>query len=243
MSPRKSGPVLLELLKDNPRPTVPGAGVPAAEPVSGAGMWNWAGRTIRVPAGYIFAAVAVFVAFGLLGYVIGYGRAERVAEADAVRRAQQAVPAHDPLDDAPLNLNLTSPRPEDPAVEPGLSPVVPETGRADAASEAEEAAEPGGDRAPLRQAGLNYYVIVRDLPAEGDRLVAWLDGRGIPAMTEPVGGGLVKVIVLEGFARGQASSAQALSYKEHLRELGRRWKREHRGSSDFSDLYLEKYSG
>ena len=49
--------------------------------------------------------------------------------------------------------------------------------------------------------------------------------------------------VQAGFERGQASSARALSFKQYLRELGARWKRDQRGSSDFSDLYLEKHRG
>ena len=234
MAPRKAGPVLLELIRDSSRPT-PGVAAPA-EPSSG-GMWNWAGRTIRVPAGYVFVVAAVVAAVGLLGYVIGYGRAERIAEGEAARRAQQSIPVTDPLDQSPLNLNLTSPQPERPLSDPVPSRPVSGSG---IPAEARPAGPAGAPPDP-REASLNYYVIVRDLPSEGARLVAWLGEQGVPALTEPVSGGLVKVVVTEGFARGQASSAQALSYKEHLRELGRRWKRDQKGSSDFSDLYLEKY--
>jgi hypothetical protein len=185
-----------------------------------------------VPAGYVFVVAAVVVAAGLLGYVIGFGRAERIAEADAARRAQQTATVNDPLSEAPLNLDLTAPTPEEPVED-----------EASAGAEAGPPAQPerAADEGDPRTAGLNYYVIVRDLPAEGARLVEWLEARGVAAMTEPVSGGLVKVIVLQGFPRGQASSARALAFKEHLRELGRRWKRDFRGSSDFSDLYLEKY--
>lgn len=240
MSSRRSGPVLLELVRDSPRPSSSGGGAPAPVEGGGPGVLNWAGRTIRVPAGYIFVVAAVILASGIFGYVIGYGRAERVAQqAEAQQRAQLAV--DDPLDSGPPTLNLTAPRPEEPRIESALS--VP----ADPASTSESG---DGEERPLvtddgdpRVEGLNYYVLVRDLPAEGDRLVAWLDSRGIPAITEPVSGGLVKVIVVDGFERGQASSARALSFKQHLRELGARWKREHKGSSDFSDLYLEKHRG
>ena len=239
MPSRKAGPVLYELIRDSSRPATGGpAAVPSAEPEAGPSLWNWAGRTIRVPAGYVFAVAAVVVAVGMIGYVIGYGRAEQKFKEESARQARQAVVTSDPLDDAPLNLNLTAPRPEESGLASGLET---NTETDDTGTPGPAEAEPADPT--QRQAGLNYYVIVRDLPAEGQRLVAWLDSRGIPAVTEPVSGGLVKVIVVEGFARGQASSAQALSYKEHLRELGRRWKREHRGSSDFSDLYLEKFQG
>ena len=212
-------------------------------------MLNWAGRTIRVPAGYIFVVAAVILASGIFGYVIGYGRAKDVAKrAAAQEKAQLSV--NDPLDSGPPNLNLTAPRIEEPRIESRL-PITPRdedsasdsSGVADADStpvEQPAAPEPDGDP---RIAGLNYYVLVRDLPAEGERLVEWLGAQGIPAMTEPVSGGLVKVIVLDGFERGQASSARALSFKQYLRELGARWKRDQRGSSDFSDLYLEKHRG
>lgn len=238
--PRKAGPVLYELVRERPRGGSEVAGAAPAPETTGSGLWNWAGRTIRVPAGYLFVVAAVIVAAGLVGYVIGYGRAERLAEADAVRRAQQSVPVNDPLTEGPINLNLTAPSPEAPTPDE-RRPAAGERdeGSAESAPPQEPAETDGDPRTP----DLNYYVLVRDLPAEGARLVEWLEARGVAAMTEPVSGGLVKVIVLEGFPRGQASSARALAFREHLRELGRRWKRDHRGSSDFSDLYLEKHDG
>lgn len=241
MSSRRTGPVLLELVRDSPRPqsSASSSAPTQDEPAPGSGMLNWAGRTVRVPAGYLFVVIAVIVAVGLLGYTIGYGRASQIAEQQRARELGAVI--NDPLDSGPPDLNL-APRPEEPAVESTLA--ISETSEQpnDAATGAQTPAEqqPSGD---ARTEGLNYYVLVRDLPAEGDRLVAWLDSRGVPAMTEPVSGGLVKVIVLDGFERGQASSARALSFKQHLRELGARWKRDHKGSSDFSDLYLEKFRG
>lgn len=237
---RKAGPVLYELVRDRPHGISPGGearGAPRAPAEPAAGLFNWAGRTIRVPAGYLFVVAAVIVAAALLGYVIGFGRAERLAEADAARRAQQAAAIADPLTEAPITLELTAPSPERPAPA-GRDR---ETAAAAAPAESDSPAEAATDPADPRLPGLNYYVIVRALPAEGERLVAWLGERGVRAMAEPVSGGLVKVIVLEGFPRGQASSARALAFREHLRELGRRWKRDQRGSSDFSDLYLEKH--
>jgi len=211
-------------------------------------MLNWAGRTIRVPAGYIFVVAAVILASGIFGYVIGYGRAKDVVKREAAQEKAQ-LSVNDPLDSGPPTLNLTAPRIEEPRVESRLpanedsaenaresSPAV-----GDAGASVEPAAAPPQTGGDPRIEGLNYYILVRDLPSEGERLVEWLSGQGIPAMTEPVSGGLVKVVVLDGFERGQASSARALSFKQYLRELGARWKRDHRGSSDFSDLYLEKH--
>lgn len=213
-------------------------------------MLNWAGRTIRVPAGYIFVVAAVILASGIFGYVIGYGRAKDVVKREAAQEKAQ-LSVTDPLDSGPPTLNLTAPRIEEPRVESRLpvnqnSPAntgdsTTETVDAGAVVEPAAAAPQASD--DPRTAGLNYYILVRDLPAEGERLVDWLGSQGISAMTEPVSGGLVKVVVLDGFERGQASSARALSFKQYLRELGARWKRDHRGSSDFSDLYLEKHRG
>ena len=241
MSPRKQGPVLFELVRDSPRSTSGGPGPVATDTGGSGGMLNWAGRTVRVPAGYIFVVAAVIATAGILGYVIGFGRAEQVYDDKARQQAQLGADVTDPLDSGPVEINLTAPQPEAPALQSRLSGAAGDATDRDTSSRSTNPAQTGRDESS-RQPGLNYYVLVRDLPAEGDRLVAWLDTRGIPALTEPVSGGLVKVIVLQGFERGQASSARALSYKQHLRELGARWKREHGGSSDFSDLYLEKYS-
>jgi len=236
--------VLFELVRDGHRPASAVPHVPMdAEEGRGGGMWNWAGRSIRVPAGYIFVVAAVVVAAGLFGYVIGYGRAQRVADAEAAQRARQSVPENDPLTSAPLNLELTSPSPEGPEVPPELAQSAdPADANADATTD-ESAGPPEGADADPRDDGLNYFVLVRDLPTEGQRLVGWLRGRGVPAMTEPVSNGLVKVIVLEGIAGDRTSAADTLALKQYLRELGARWKRDHRGSSDFSDLYLERHDG
>ncbi len=242
MSSRRTGPVLLELVRDSPRPqsSASSSAPTQDEPTPGSGMLNWAGRTVRVPAGYLFVVIAVIAAVGLLGYTIGYGRASQIAEQQRARELGAVV--NDPLDSGPPDLNL-APRPEEPPVQSTLATSEgAEQQPADAPAQPPAQSEQSTSGDP-RTEGLNYYVLVRDLPAEGDRLVAWLDSRGVPAMTEPVSGGLVKVIVLDGFERGQASSARALSFKQHLRELGARWKRDHRGSSDFSDLYLEKHRG
>jgi len=234
--------VLFELVRDGHRPGGVASHAPMMDAEEGhaGGVWNWAGRSIRVPAGYLFVVAAVVVAAGLFGYVIGYGRAQRVAEAEAAERARQTVPENDPLTDAPLNIELTSPSPEGPEVRPA-SERENAGRRRGAGSGAEDQSEPDDAGGDPREDGLNYFVLVRDLPTEGERLVSWLAERGVPAMTEPVSNGLVKVVVLQGVPGDQASSAQTLAFKQHLRELGARWKRDHRGSSDFSDLYLERH--
>ena len=238
--------MLFELVRDGHRPggVAPHAPMMDAEEGHAGGVWNWAGRSIRVPAGYLFVVAAVVVAAGLFGYVIGYGRAQRVAEAEAAERARQSVPENDPLTEAPLNIELTSPSPEGPEVRPASEREGEGTGPdAGSGSRSEAEGERGADAAggDPREDGLNYFVLVRDLPTEGERLVSWLAERGVPAMTEPVSNGLVKVVVLQGVPGDRASSAQTLAFKQHLRELGARWKRDHRGSSDFSDLYLERH--
>jgi hypothetical protein len=100
-----------------------------------------------------------------------------------------------------------------------------------------------GSPADPREPGLNYFRLVT-LPAsaatEGHRAVSFLQAQGIDAVLLPDNNGrAVKLMALPGFAK--PGSPEGKKFEERLKSLGRSWKAQHRGSSDWSDLLAEKY--
>jgi hypothetical protein len=50
----------------------------------------------------------------------------------------------------------------------------------------------------------------------------------------------LKLVVLRGFTK-PLSDPEAKRFEEQIKALGRKWKAEHRGTTDFRDLIAEKY--
>lgn len=99
-----------------------------------------------------------------------------------------------------------------------------------------------GSASDPREPGLNYFRLVT-LPAasdEGSRTVAFLQSEGVDAVlildNNPR---FVKLLALPGFA--QPGSPEGKRFEERLKRLGRKWKTEHDGSSDWHDMLAEKY--
>lgn len=113
-------------------------------------------------------------------------------------------------------------------------------------------AEPVETKAPFiiaasaegRLAGYNYYCLAT-MPiryrAEAERAVGFLATNGVDADVVAVQNRWLQVIALRGFER--TTSPQAREHESLLRSLGRVWKAERRGWSDWSDLYAIKHRG
>jgi hypothetical protein len=99
-----------------------------------------------------------------------------------------------------------------------------------------------GDPDP-RIENLNYFVLASYLqPEEADKAVDFFAANGVAAMRlAPNNRGLCTLVALEGFPPGETRSDLAREYKASLLKLGREYKRNHRGGTDFSDLYLKKH--
>jgi len=97
---------------------------------------------------------------------------------------------------------------------------------------------PGVDR---RQPGLNYLVLARYPKADAQRLVQFLAAHQVETALVPVNNGrLYHVVDLAGFER---TGVDAFKQRELLlRRLGRIWKARHRGPSDLSDMWPQKYA-
>lgn len=95
-----------------------------------------------------------------------------------------------------------------------------------------------------RKAGLNYFrlqVMPVSGQPEGVAAVEFLRANGIDAMLIPINNGQsLKLMALQGYAK-PLSDATAKQYADRIRSLGRLWKAKHNGSTDWSDLFPEKY--
>lgn len=100
-----------------------------------------------------------------------------------------------------------------------------------------------GNASDPRRPGLNYYRLTA-MPAGADevgRIIAYLAENGVDAAAIPIQNGRsVKLVALRGFERPLSDPA-AQQFEQRLRSLGRKWKAQHRGSSDWKDLFPEKY--
>lgn len=119
----------------------------------------------------------------------------------------------------------------------------PEGGPASAGtSPAPNPQSPAPSSADPRVPGYNYFCLATMPPkfrAEADRAVVFLQRNRVDAAVFSVDNHWLQVVALRGF--DTASSQQAKDYQSLLRSLGRSWKAEHRGWSDWSDLYAVKY--
>ncbi len=94
-----------------------------------------------------------------------------------------------------------------------------------------------------REPGLNYFRMLQidaSYAAEADRVIRFLATQGVDAAAIPINNGrFVKVVALRGFQR--VGDEAAVAYKRDLQRLGRKWKTEHKGTTDWNDLYAEKF--
>jgi hypothetical protein len=103
---------------------------------------------------------------------------------------------------------------------------------------------PEGKASDPRQGGLNYFCLTRLPATKRDELlkaVAFLKANGVDATIVSVNnGGSLKLVALKGFAKPN-SDPEAQQYKSQLQALGRKWKAQAKASSDWKDLFPEKY--
>ncbi|RMD65505.1 MAG: hypothetical protein D6824_02530 [Planctomycetota bacterium] len=93
-----------------------------------------------------------------------------------------------------------------------------------------------------REPGMNYYVVDRLRPDEAVAAARYLRLHGIEAVVLPSDSPRLRLVVaLRPFAPGQVSSPESKAYAARIREIGRRWKTQDGGVSDFSTMYAAKH--
>jgi len=214
----KRGPTLYELMGETSRlrgfvaPTDPGSG--PREPGASVDTAGAIARTtMRVPLGYVLMAGAGVLAALLLAYSIGFQAGQnRQDRLDAQRLAAQATRG-----------GAT----HDPLLEAG--PGAAAAGLA-----------PGAD---TRVAGLNYFFVALYPEALARRAAAFLRSQGVDAtvVLNNASRGLYHVVSLRGFRREEIGTPAYTEHRARLMRLGRIWKRDHTGPTDFSDAWAAKF--
>lgn len=220
----------------------------ASSPDDAPAWFTWFGgaRSVRIPIGYLFVAAALALGLSFVGYIVGFSRAE--ARLEAQRRSEVAKSVDDVVSD-PLLADL----PVNPTLLNGAGGATAATNERPVESNftapprTQPAATPASSVPTIgdpRQAGMNYYIVAREHAAEAERVAAYLRSNGVDALVvEDSSPPWRLVVALRGFAPGTLSSDAALEYRSRLHTLGRAWKRDHRGTTDFSDAYAQKYQG
>lgn len=200
--------------------------------------------SVKIPTGYLFVAAAVVTALVMGGYFFGFARgsaSERVTRGQEMARDLDSQ-VNDPLvRTAPLNPQLLEAPPGERggSIAASNEPSISDDGGASLTDAIVAIAPETDPRVP----GMNYYIIARDLPDEAVRAATYLRQQGITASALSTGRADRKLVVaMEAFASGQTSGQAARDLKARIQEAGRLWKRDHRGTTDFSDCYLARYS-
>jgi len=195
------------------------------------------GQAVRIPVGYIAIGVAVVAIVVVGAYVAGYKKREALAEAERRAEAErQLEQTPDPL----VTLSQQSGT--------AIDPVAPrsETRRTEPAP-----ARPSGPRLHVvdsraddpRQPGLNYLVVATLPEDEARRAAEFLVSRGLEIALVSVNNRSARheVVVLQGLTREQFRQAQGTRLEQLVGQLGREYRRDHRGI-EFYDVYWKKYT-
>lgn len=105
---------------------------------------------------------------------------------------------------------------------------------------------PAAPASDTRQVGFNYLLCASGLEksaAEG--AAGYLTQNGVPAIAVPTskGGSKYTVYTLLGIPSGSLDDQLKVrnDHKAEVTRLGKQWRKDHPGASDFSDAYWEKY--
>lgn len=261
MASKRRGPVLLELLKDRspsgpqrtpppavaPPPPAPPPPVsrpsPAPKPVpvdSGARPWWMSpGRVVRIPVGYLFFAAAGVVALFALGWTLGHRQAVVSHRTVLAAEAEETLGAsHDPLLSEPTSRPSNVRQQTVQAQTPTTRTTQPQSSQTAEQAPRTRPGQPGDPRTP----GLNYYIVVRESPETAERAASFLRNNGLAAVTIPDNNPRFhNVVVLKGFAREDLGSEERRRLHQEILRLGKIWKRDHGGASEFSDLWLKRH--
>ncbi len=200
------------------------------------GWRSSAGRTIRVPVGYLWLAAAGGLVLLIGAFSTGYlrGQYETAAKLDRewleTRQPTLAVPPPEiKTADQPARAER-SPGIETRAVaDPPAQPRPPVDGS-------------GRILSDPRVEGLNYFILIHTHRRNAEELAVFCRQEGVEAyVVQDRKTSLYRVLVLPGYAKGQRSSAPVRALERRITDATRKWKL--RNPRDELGYYPERFGG
>ncbi len=201
------------------------------------GWRSGAGRTMRVPVGYLWLAgagglVLVVAAFST-GYIRGHQEATTTLEREWLDTRQQtlAVPPPEILTtDPPPKVKQT---PTEQSVVTG--------GRTQAEMRADRPSKVLSDP---REVGINYFILIHTHRENAVKLAEFCRQEGVEAYAVPDrrNRSLYRVLALPGYARGQRSSEPVRALEQRIADVTRKWKLQVNPRDELG-YYPERFGG
>ncbi len=253
MSQRRKNPALYELLGSRPINKPGSSHAPVSDPIvddEDSAFGIKPGRTIRVPMGYLFFAIAGVIALIFGGYMLGYHQRDRLAEQDRLRMLTNESGSGsentitDPLanngSNAPSNSgNASSSGAGGASGSGGSQPQPPRNTGGQTGSPLQNVwFVRDGVRDP-RQSGLNYFILATNYPwDEAEKAALYLGQNGVGAVVYPSSrSNRWNLSTRQGFEGGTYRDAEAQALVRQIKDIGRQYQTVERGATDFDDLY------
>jgi len=200
----------------------------AAAPSSGKAPW-WVGSAaplvLRVPRGLAVAGIAGLLLLVILAYWVGKSRGrslEQQAQAQ-VEGPQTGVGSQRP--GSVYESRTQRPGPE--------------------AATTDDPPEIRTHQAEKREQGLNYFRLATIDPEEGRQIAEFMAAAGIDIQLniDENRGRCVVYAVERGFRANELDSDERRALQSDLMRLGRLWKQQRSGNTDFNSMQPERYNG
>lgn len=210
-------------------------------------------HVLRVPVGYVYAAIAILLAATVAGYLYGVSVGERIAnDRLAQQRHDEANAASRMPEIDPLNVNkLPESLVANGATGGGAgrgnlnSQGDPKSRREGAlgSNDSDQALGPPSGSDP-RTVGLNYFVLAHTARSNGQAMVDFCRKNGLDAHLVPDDTAELRlVVVVPGFTPAERQSVAVRAIEAKIRSVGLKWKSAARGNRDFFDAYPSKFQG
>jgi len=244
MAAKRTQPALYELMGERAE-RAPAPREPDDEPRFMS--WLGAGRSVRLPAGYVWLGSAVVVVLIVAAFSLGFVRGRR----DAETQYQRDWLAMNNLPIPPPEVDPTSPV-QSPAAAPGPQGAVPASGGSKAP---DTAGGPGGRRprtgpaswGPVssdpRQAGLNYFVLLTTNDRNATAFAQFCRDHGVEAYVITANNSsFARVIALPGYKGGDRGADEVRALEARIDDVARKWKLQINPRDDLA-YYPEKFNG
>lgn len=203
------------------------------------------GRTLRIPVGYLFLAVAVAIVLLWLTYMVGNSRGYSAARADLedkFRSQQRQAGVHDPLTLAPGDQSKMGGSMAAGSAQPRESAAAPPSASA-LVTRPPSQWGPIAPKTDPRKKGWNYFVIAETSPQGAERVVEFCRSNGLETYVIPSAKSQSRrrVAAFPGFQESQLAPAPS-ALRQQILEIGIRFKQQNKNAgTDFSDLYYDPF--